>query len=929
MNEKLLVEDFHSSADYPSLSFQSSFTRVPHDDIAKTLIPTFSQNSSDLSKIQSISSLPFSVIGNSSQRQSLLRMDPNTFSNEANTMKKLRKSMYARDIEHSHETGSDFSHSNKIYPFHSLLQLCSTEVLSNDCNVGKYVHFSNEEMLKVEDNSFCENKGRVGHQNIVSELKHPFASEEHEKHKHDHQIPIQKKEKGNLIERLSTEITVSNKSSLSCSSISSEIDPPESFHVSPSTQRQTSARSPSPFSSSSLSSLSLSDEPLTTTATIPTTGSKSVMSHDAEVEVSGTMQSSIAQYGRDVLLRTWKNRETKRAERCLKMTQMMKKRREAEDKQAGSNEHGTERSSLEEREFKEWMEKEKKRRRREAKIEIKEAKEYYDMFGKWVRNELVEDEEAKALWDEAEQKIRMKEEEKEKGKSREGECVKRDMTYEEMKSRLKDADELHLSMKEKEELICRISAVEKWNAFEKGREGLSDMEKFHQAGINFLKKNYAISEQHTKQPSFAGAQHEMEEHTNSTINKETGSKMKMNEQNGKVFSDIVATDEHISSSSSAFDKFEVDGMKINSYSTSATLPTPSYSSSPDEKEDLSVSSQHSTTNHPYSINTRIQYNSVLSQTYPRSSTAFPSHSTSSGGHNYPSTFYDAESQCIDKSSSSQRKTSILSEVMIPCLLYNSDSSVFNGEAMKKLIKHNKTPKFHSFDDDSSGSSVDRTKDIQKSSQKMEPFKLRDNEDTMLCISVLKRNISFPNLIPLNCSQIIGQFVCDEQEMSCVNEMCGAVAEEEYVKWGVALSQCKNEADIEAHSDTFMYQGNSNILILDTERGGHDLNRNYWNSISAFKNLIVKDFSLVYVTSQHRNQLATSAKNKKKQNYLSERKTWKTVQLEITPFRRKALWFLDVEKTKRKKVLKKKALKREERFREKILKAQMRQSRIFS
>ncbi|KAH7826231.1 uncharacterized protein MONOS_7681 [Monocercomonoides exilis] len=100
----------------------------------------------------------------------------------------------------------------------------------------------------------------------------------------------------------------------------------------------------------------------------------------------------------------------------------------------------------------------KKMKRDNIAKQIKDAKEYKKMFGNWVRKEWTVDEEEIEMWEEAEAKMKAKEE-KVLQEIVKGEVEQ--LTVEEMKNLLKEADEKRIFQEEKENLQTMIDKKEK------------------------------------------------------------------------------------------------------------------------------------------------------------------------------------------------------------------------------------------------------------------------------------------------------------------------------------------------------------------------------------------------------------------------------------------------------------------------------------
>ncbi|KAH7825838.1 uncharacterized protein MONOS_11056 [Monocercomonoides exilis] len=141
---------------------------------------------------------------------------------------------------------------------------------------------------------------------------------------------------------------------------------------------------------------------------------------------------------------------------------------------------------------------------------FKDAKMFKKLFGEWVTKDWEVSDEEKAMWDEAERKMKEKEaidegmtysiskvnkKEKQKNAQEEEENDDDDdeqedsvMTLEELHSRLRDADELGILLQEKNRIRKQIRKIEQIQERKKRMEEMSELERYQQQRVKELTK---------------------------------------------------------------------------------------------------------------------------------------------------------------------------------------------------------------------------------------------------------------------------------------------------------------------------------------------------------------------------------------------------------------------------------------------------------
>ncbi|KAH7820447.1 uncharacterized protein MONOS_13707 [Monocercomonoides exilis] len=229
--------------------------------------------------------------------------------------------------------------------------------------------------------------------------------------------------------------------------LKNDISPPD--EATPSRQSQTSKLNTIPTIQESISPLSSDSEKLSSSSVSSTDVTRRILDASSRIQV-------------EELLRRWKPLPSQKRSMCYAVDRV-----EDGVKVSGVVE------AVRERMIEQWHNRDIKRkqmteadeqqrrklRQRNAKKEVREAKEFYKLFGEWVRKDWEdedEDEEEKRLWREAELKVKQKEEEKEE---KDGNDSVRGMTLEELRRCLDDAQKM--DDREEIELMNEIMKKEK------------------------------------------------------------------------------------------------------------------------------------------------------------------------------------------------------------------------------------------------------------------------------------------------------------------------------------------------------------------------------------------------------------------------------------------------------------------------------------
>ncbi|KAH7817276.1 uncharacterized protein MONOS_7612 [Monocercomonoides exilis] len=148
---------------------------------------------------------------------------------------------------------------------------------------------------------------------------------------------------------------------------------------------------------------------------------------DQEYEVDGKMISKIAELRKEDMLNEWKNEDYNFASFC---GQTHKRERAEYDDERSCILQDADETEID---ISNW-----KRRKEIIQKQIKEAKHYKSLFGKWVRKGWIVDAKEAEMWDEAEKKLKMKEMMEKDGVAEEKTGKK---TLEEMKTKLVECEE--------------------------------------------------------------------------------------------------------------------------------------------------------------------------------------------------------------------------------------------------------------------------------------------------------------------------------------------------------------------------------------------------------------------------------------------------------------------------------------------------------
>ncbi|KAH7826136.1 uncharacterized protein MONOS_5528 [Monocercomonoides exilis] len=249
------------------------------------------------------------------------------------------------------------------------------------------------------------------------------------------------------------------------------------------------------------------------------------ISYDRGYQCDGCVESTVAEFQKVRMVNRWRRYDTKLAENdvdslereckesdCLEKDERGKDGIEVTDDKEEPN-------AMKAKEVEEEDEEalRSKQRLSVIKKEINEAKQHYWMYGEWVRKEWMSDESEAEMWNKAERSIKKEEEETERitGVAKKG--VFNVQTLEEMKSCLKDADELGLSEKEIRALNKIVQKAEKKARKRQRWNDLTELERFYLSNDREKEKRQQSKLNQAKCVEADSLQNEGEEASNESI----------------------------------------------------------------------------------------------------------------------------------------------------------------------------------------------------------------------------------------------------------------------------------------------------------------------------------------------------------------------------------------------------------------------------